>query len=337
MQWAKVARSGDKIPLVVNMDETSMRLHFGRSKGLMISKQTLPPGKRHRKEQVTSSEGKANLSFLAFLTHDPSIQPKLPQILLGNKHVLLLSMVHSLLPKKPANFYLWREESSWNSHRIMRRAMSCLMECLKEYSATHQVILVLDVARAHFHHTVTAHANRLGLRLVYVPAKLTWLLQPADTHCFRRLKAKLRQRWLELAAESETGRISHTQWVLAVFEVANQVLCSVRWLPAFKAAGLLGEFGLSARVLGQLGWESPQSIQGAALTQEQLRFVFPRRSRVNRDTLFKWALTPATPKVVPKAKAAASSSEAPSLAGTHSPMSEGPISSRTRKRCKTSS
>ena len=315
------------------MDETCMKLHFGRGKGLMVSKQTLPRGKRHRKEQVSSSEGKAALSFLTFLTHDASIQPKLPQILLGNKHVMLLSMVHSLLPHKPSNFYIWREESSWNSHKIMRRVMSRLMDCLKEYTDTHQVILVLDVARAHFHPTITAHANRLGLRLIYVPAKLTWLLQPADTHCFRRLKAKLRQRWLELATLSETGKVSHTEWVLAVFEVANQVLCGFKWLPAFKAAGLLGEFGLSARVLKQLGWESPQLVPSVALSQEQLRLVFPRKSRVNKETLFKWALTP---KAKPKAKAAAFS-VATSLAGSPSLDTEGPISSRTRKRCKTSS
>lgn len=334
LQWARVARSGEKIPLFVNMDETSMKLHFGRAKGLMVTKQSLPLGKQRRKEQVSSSDGKANLSFLTFLTHDASIQPKLPQILLGNKHVLTLSMVHVLHTKKPANFHLWREESSWNSHKLMRRAMTLLMRSLEEYTDSHQVVLVMDVARSHFHYSITAHANRLGLRLLYVPAKLTWLLQPADTHCFRRLKAKLRQRWLELATESETGKITHTEWVLAVFEVANGVLCGVRWLPAFKGAGLLGEFGLSAKVLEQLGWESPQSVPSASLSQEQLKCVFPRRSKVNRDTLFKWALTPGTPKAKPKAKEA-ESCVAASSADSYPLVSEGPISSRTRKRCKT--
>lgn len=296
----------------------------------MVSKKTLPPGKSYRKEQVSSSEGKATLSFLTFLTHDARIQPKLPQILLGNKHIMLLSMLRTLLPEKPANFYLWREDSSWNSHRIMRRAMTLLMERLKEYTDTHQVILVLDVAKCHFHQSITTLANSLGLRLVYVPAKLTWLLQPADTHCFRRLKAKLRQRWLDLATQSESGKISHTEWVQAVFQVANQVLCGVRWSCAFRAAGLLGELGLSARVLEQLGWGSPHSVPAAALTQEQLRCVFPRRSRVNREALFKWILVPATPKAKPKAKAAASSGATSSMLAP-----EAPISSRTRKRCKT--
>ncbi len=226
LQWAKAARTGPKKPLVVNMGETCMKLNHGRNRGLMISKQTLPPGKKRKKEQISSGEAKCCVSFLAFLTHDSTVQPKLPQIVLSNKKAISLGMLHTLLAGKPHNIRIWRENSGWTNHQVFRRLMSLLMQCLAEYVSTHQVILVVDVAKAHFHSTIFAHANKLGLRLVYVPAKLTWLLQPADTHCFSRFKAQLRKRWLQLRVASEDGKVSPTQWLLAVFEVVQKVLCA---------------------------------------------------------------------------------------------------------------
>lgn len=319
-----------------------MKLNHGRNRGLMISKRALPPGKFRKKEQISPGEAKSCVSFLAFLTPDSSIQPKLPQVVLSNKKTITMGMLPHLVAGKPGNFHIWREDSSWNNHKMFRKLLSLLMQCLEEYLATHQVILVVDVAKCHFHSTIFAYANKLGLRLLYIPAKLTWLLQPADTHCFSRLKAKLRRRWLELIVESETGRVSTTQWLLAFFEVAKTVLCGTKWLPAFKAVGLVDQNILSARILGHLGLQSPPVLPDTALTVDQLKSIFPRRCRVpllNRTSLFKWMLAEAAPKAKPKAKAsllpAADSCATGSSAASPVVSPEGPISSRTRKRCKT--
>ena len=323
------------------MDETALKLNYGRNRGLIVSKQTLPPGRKRKREQISSAEEKMCVSFLAFLTHDPVAQAKLPQVILCNKKtVSLAAMQKHLLPGKPSNIRIWREDSAWNNHNVFRRLMSLLMTCLGEYTTSHQITLVVDVAKCHFHRSISALANRLGLRLVYVPAKLTWLLQPADTHCFSRLKSRLRKKWLELRVQSEAGKVSCTEWLLAVFEVAMSVLSGTRWLCAFKAVGLLDEKNLSARILEHLGWQSPPCIPSAPLTEEQLKSVFPRRSRAStsRASLLRWALPEATTKATPAAKpldvlsAAASSSSTPAVVS----VAKGPISSRTRKRCKSS-
>ena len=96
--------------------------------------------------------------------------------------MLTLDIMHRLQAAKPKNFQIWREDSSWSCHDIMRRLMGLIVKCLEECMHSHQMILVMDVAKAHFHRSIFAHASRLGLRLVYVPAKITWLVQPADTH-----------------------------------------------------------------------------------------------------------------------------------------------------------
>ena len=67
---------------------------------------------------------------------------------------------------------------------------------------------------------------------------------------------------------------------------------------------------------------SPKSVSSAILTQDQLRVVLPRRTKVVHASMFKWALPTAVPnprtkpKARPKAKA----------------MPEGPVCSRTKKK-----
>jgi hypothetical protein len=333
LQWAKIARChGGKIPLFVNMDETSMKLNYGRQRGLLVRKRALPPGKKHRKEKMSASDAKANVSFLAFLTHDTAIQPKLPQVILGNKHKMTLKIMKELALHQPENFRVWREESSWNNHCIMRKLISLLATCLKDYKATHQIILVLDVASCHRHTSIYALANRLGVRLLFVPAKLTYLLQPADTHLFSKLKASLRRRWRELLVESEAGTVSYQVWLSAFFGVARQILNSTRWQSAFHAAGLLDEQRLSSRVMQEAGWEVLPPIPEEILSDSQARDIFPKRSVVRKASLFFWCL----PKVAAKAKMTIVCALSEPSAAASSTSLEGPISSRTRLRTKTS-
>lgn len=329
LQWAKLCRtSSGKTALFINLDETCMKLNYGRQKGLLVRK--LPPGKKHRKEQVSSSEEKASVSFLAFLTHVPEIQPLLPQVILGNKHRLTCKTLKELAPQQPANFHIWREDSSWVNHKVMRRILSLLAKKLADHLATYEVILVLDVAKSHFHTSIFAHAARLGIRLLYVPACLTYLLQPADTHLFSRLKSALRKKWLEIRVQNGPSGVTTTAWLLAVMTTVARILCSVKWQCAFEAAGLLGEGKLSRRVLQEVGWEAPVAVPAEVLSAEQVKLVFPKRSKVQRDSVFSWALPKAKAKVKAKAHAKAASNASSSA-------DAGPISGRTRKKSAASS
>ena len=313
LQWAKLARSWRpegvawvaKKVLFINMDETSMKLNHGRGKGLLVSKRSLPPGKVRGKEVMSQSDGKACVSFLAFLTHDSSIQPLLPQIVLGNEKLLTLALVASLLPLKPSSFHVWRQKSGWNSHATMVKVLTLLRKCLKPVLWTHDVVLVLDVHRSHFDTSISSLASRYGIKLLYVPGKLTGWLQPADIACFWKLKSWLKRRWLELRSESPDGTVSHKDWLAAFFEVARQVLCGTRWQPAFKAVGLLDERCLSVRVLKQVGWETTPPIPSEPLSVDQLKAIFPKRAVVSRPSLFSWCLPKAKAKGKAKAKAKA--------------------------------
>jgi len=210
----------------------------------------------------------------------------------------------------------------------MRRALALLVRHLQEFQSSRQLVLVLDVARCHMHKTISDLADRLGVRLLYVPAKLTWLLQPADTHAFGRLKQRLRRLWLNLRVRSTAGEVSHEEWLSTVFETVRKLFCGIPWKAAFESVGLLDECKIGSRILKQLAWESSKSVSSEILTFEQLQLLFPRRTKVNHAAIFRWAL--------PKAKAKAKAKVGPSPAVTSSSTPEGPIASRTRLRMKSS-
>lgn len=322
LQWAKCCRGnlGGKRPLFTNMDETSISFHYGQQKGLVVWKHSLPPNRKHKTETVKTEDAKAHVSFLAFFTHGPAVQPKLPQIFIGNKHKFTAKLLKE--PTYSRRFFPWREESSWNNAVLMKKAMSQLMKKLKEHVGTYQVILVLDSARCHLHPSIRQLATRLGIRLLHVPARLTWLLQPADTHGFGRMKQRLRKKWLDLCVKSSSGEVSHSDWMSALFKVVRKLLCEVQWQHAFGSDGLLDENKVNPRILTELGWSGPKSVSSDILTQDQLSVVLPRRTKVDRASFSKWAMPKAGPEPKPKPKAKAKAKATP----------EGPIASCTSKK-----
>ena len=302
------------------MDETSVSYSFASQvPGLRVSKAALPPGKKHRKQQVTHSDDRAHISFLAFLTHFTDIQPNLPQIFVANEKLVPKKLLKELSPHIPKNYHFITGKSGWNSHEMMRKAICILAKCLAPYMATHQVILVLDVAKCHFHQSISVLATIKGIRLLYVPSKLTWLLQPADTHCFSRLKRILRRKWVALRSQSSTGKISHKEWLCAVMSVVPPLLNGVKWAPAFKAAGMFSELDLSPRIMSHLGWKDRKQVPNTLLSAEQLKVIFPGRTRLSMAPLFKWAVPAAKAKAAGKAKAKAKA-KAMAMAAHDAPM-----------------
>ena len=308
-----------KPPLFIGLDETAMKFNYAKLKGLIVSQKHLPPGKKHRKAQISASEAKACVSFLAFITPDHDIQGKLPQILLGNKDRLSAKLVKELAP--PGNFRVWREKSGWVNSKMMCRALTVLFHCLKDIMATRQVVLVLDTFQAHMSKAARAYASRLNIILMYVPASLTSLLQPADTHLFSKLKRKLKERWVQLRMEDENGKVQHKLWLAAVFEVCNEVMCSTSWQAAFQSNGLLGEEHVSDRILKQLGLAALPPIPAEVPSSEQLQAVFPGRTKIpgKRASLFKFCLADAKAKPMPKGKVKAKA-KAVAKAVAHAPM-----------------
>ena len=79
----------------------------------------------------------------------------------------------------------------------MREILQELCAALGELTATHQVVLLLETASVHICPKFLRAASHKGSMVQYISAKLTWLLQPLDTHVFAWFKQYLIQEYRE--------------------------------------------------------------------------------------------------------------------------------------------
>ena len=106
------------------------------------------------------SDRRSHITFLASICHDPEVQLRLPQVLIGNEHQFSVALLKSLT-SLPTNIHVWRCKSAWNTHALMRRYLSLLASSLGSVVKERYVILILDVARCHIHPTILAHRQAL--------------------------------------------------------------------------------------------------------------------------------------------------------------------------------
>ena len=210
-RWINAAiAAAEQEPLVINMDEASLAYHVGGGVGTVLRTQplsSLRPADRSR-----LSDRRGNVTYLASICNDPSLNSKLPQILLGNTHRFSLRLLGQAKGFLPDNIILWRESSAWNNRQVMQRYIQVLCKSLEDRMAERSVFLVVDMAPCHIHPDVRAMAMKTGIRMLLVPSGLTGALQPLDTHVFREFRRKLQALWLESRSSVPRGELCMSDW-----------------------------------------------------------------------------------------------------------------------------
>ena len=150
------------------MDETSLAYAYPHVRGTVICRKHLPAGAKIKPQRLTTSDLRGHVTYMSFICNESTVQPLLPQILIGNEHFFTLTALQQVTGL-PANMYLWREKSAWSNHVLIRRAITTLHRCLRHsplrWSRT--VILVMDVHKSHYHRSISLLARRYGFQLMY--------------------------------------------------------------------------------------------------------------------------------------------------------------------------
>jgi hypothetical protein len=253
---------------------------------------------------------------MSMVTHEPGMQPLLPQVLVGNEKVFTQALMKSMKPKLPRNFVMLRKKSAWNCHATMREILSLLAKALKKVMEGRSVILILDVHSSHFDISIFAHARRLGVRLVYVPASLTFLLQPCDTHVFAVLKQVLRKAWQKRVSQNST-KPSKEEWLEMIFRSVRSVLQGTKWESAFLATGALAsQTEVSPRTFSRMGLVARPVVPPGPPTAEQAALIFPRGRKLNVMSYVLWCTAKEVKLVKVPTGAGAGSSASSSSAGS---------------------
>jgi hypothetical protein len=279
----------DKIPLRVNMDETSVRLYpLMRAGSLAYRARLEQRGPRSLTTNVTRGQMRGTLSLVCFVCDDVRVQTALPQILLVRKQFCPRCMLANLLEAVQPPVTVWVVENSWMTADLMIKVLNHLKMCLKEWAATHQIILSADAFRAHISPRVWRKAAALDIMFFVIPAKMTWALQPCDTHVFAKLKHYIANAVQAELVRSTNNKLTVLMIVVAVNHALHQVVTTGNWRMAFWDLGLTGvQACISETCLRKLEMLSRPQVPTSLPTLIDLMTVLPGRSSLPIDDMFR--------------------------------------------------
>ena len=288
--------------LRINLDETGLCLFQGGRAGAVFCSK-----RRRRSEPVESASlarRRTYMTHVALICDDTAVQPLLPQFLLGNESTLPARQMHALRASCPANVHLVRQRSAWNDRFMCARIVRALRDALAPHLGGLQPVLLLDMAKLHYTPCVLEACRRAGIWVIFVPAKLTWLLQPLDTGAFHRFKVALAQAYLRARAGTPDGQATIADFILCVCTAIRQVLQGIEWRSVFDGDGFgRRQASLSSLVVHHLQLQGAVEISAVRPTIDQLRRCFPRRARVPEKSL--WRPFDGVPDVLPAPAAVA--------------------------------
>ena len=143
-----------KTALRINVDETSISLCQGDGKGTVFF------GKRKRcrgaepVQKVKKALKRTCVTHIAFICDRASLQPLMPQVVVGNCRTFQAGAWAELLAACPANVYLARQKSAWNNAGLFARVLGVLGQILRPFLGEVQPIVLWDACRLRLHRGV---------------------------------------------------------------------------------------------------------------------------------------------------------------------------------------
>ena len=279
------------VMLRINLDETSISFFQGNGKGAVAFRKRKQSPSEEPVQSVARSTKRSCLTHIGLVCDRPDLQPRLPQVIIGNEHQFQAREMPALMAACPPNVHLIRQKSAWNNADVCKRVIQLLGAALRAYfdpllSKRLQLVLLLDACRVHLSSAIATACLAQGIWPIIVPARLTWLFQPLDTHAFLRYKAYLRTAYQLARIATADGELSMAQFLQVLYETIRKVLQGHRWARAFDENGLgqVGGEGLQAQVSKyiqrHLGLTNAPTVSSATPAEEVLKQCYPKRAKV---------------------------------------------------------
>ena len=180
---------------------------------------------------------------------------------------------------------------------LLKEILSNIIElmgvALKPWQQTRYFLLCMDACPCHCSAQVVRACNKAGLRVCYVAASMTSILQPCDTHVFARLKRFLRDGMERLRLQSETGETQTCEFLKLISEAVHGVLNKYDWKEAFACTGLRDlQREVSKSTLRKLQWAEAPQIGSALPSLAQLQQVYPSNCIIPVADIFRLCTQP---------------------------------------------
>jgi len=287
-----LATARGKTLIRINIDETSVCLHPGCGRGaVFVTRKWLRDGGG---QHVPKWKQRRYMSHVGVVCDRPDVQAVLPQIVIGSGATLLLRDIFALRRGRPRNVRLIRRTTAWNTSKLMAcliRQIAAVLAVDGLAPATTQVMLIVDAARIHYTPEVLRACRAARFWLIVVPAQMTFLLQPLDTHAFALYKTHLQRAYqrARIGSLSINGDISIAEFLPCIDHAIQSALEARPWAAAFDSDGFGDrQRSLGGRVKRRLQLSADPEVPSTRPTDAQLLSCFPRRTRP--DFALLWSL-----------------------------------------------
>ena len=243
-QWnnyleSRAAYAGQQV-LRINMDETPVCPYQGGGSGNKLLHGSTGEHTRPHRMQVPKGLSRTFITFLAFVCNDAELQPFLPQILIASESVFKAREFERLQSQAPPNFFLIRAKSHWTNADIMGEVTELLVAIVQHLRPNAYVIWYLDTASSHLFQENLEYAFEMGLNVVPVPKKTTFLLQPLDVFLFHKFKILLRKLYRQQQASQGVAVLSLPLFLQVLYVAMEGALEAMDLEQMFARVGLGG-------------------------------------------------------------------------------------------------
>jgi hypothetical protein len=299
-RWWQACRSkvpDSKVLLRMNMDETSVCLYQGEGKGTVFASK----GRKPPVQKASRAKRRCCLTHVGLICDSAEFQSVMPQFIIGNEATFLVRDAAGLQAASPPNVILIRQKSAWNNSALCTQLIRVLGEALRPFLHRIQPVLLLDAVPLHYHRRVLNACNAWHIWPVVVPAKLTWLLQPLDTHFFYKYKMWLKSRYQDARVNTDALELTTAQFLECVYDTINHTFDDdLKLAAAFDENGF-GHHQTSIRrfIKGVLEVDSVSDVPAGLPSDEQLKLCFPRKAKVPLAPLLRCLRPPGQPAALP--------------------------------------
>ena len=281
-----------KTLLRLNLDETSLCVYQGDVKGaVFVSRLRASTLKQH----VPRAKRRRNVTLVATVCDNPSIQHLLPQFIIGNATTFKAKEIDTLRGACPSNVVLIRQKSAWNNERLFATIIRRIAASLEPFVNEMQPVLLYDSAPLHLtgaYHTrvsisyaflvsgrVLRACQSVRIWPLVMPPKLTWRLQPLDTHGFHPFKIAVHQVYQRNRACTRRGEVDTALFLQSVYEAIRLVFEGREWHRAFEHNG----FGLRQTLIAhatkaELQLKRAVIIEPGRPSSAELALCFPKNA-----------------------------------------------------------
>ena len=268
--------------VVVNMDETSIRLYQKPGKGCVVK--VARKEKRSAKSltrNVTKGQLLGTFTHVAMICDDADLQPHLPQFLFINQTQISQAEFDSIQGEWLPNVDARRVANPWMTNDKMKFVLKGLADAVAANSQNRRVVLCSDAHKTHIATSTWKSAAAHNIFYFIVPARLTWALQPCDTHLFAMFKNMLCTSCQKLAILNGRRRWDIILLMKALNTTIGDVLNKRSWQKAFDDLGYRGnQKNVSQRVLDKVDLAERPAVPNAIPSLAVLTSCFPLRTDI---------------------------------------------------------